>query len=380
MDQDTEPMRPQRTKPHLGWVSGIAAVGIGMLACTLGTAGSGVVGVWQSIGVNVGTALVLAALLVFIEPRFRTRIAEAAAKSAEAKYETRVDALTERVDNLQESTRELFEHYAATEDEAVNDMVTRPSFYTVASALVEANKGYAIDRVLGVTVPAALGIPDVLIRFRYVSPTGGRTGDHSRDFLDVSPKVLLPPPNGHLWPSEGQWRSAENADQVGARLMKELQAAGLKNVETKLDWKGTIDRLGKALDLAFESKRTDGKVDGHVIEMGPGGWFLTSSGIEHLEHGVVVEGKEFPSKFEMLLGLTGAMAAGKELQEYEAGLKRLEKEPGWADPAEWQYVLGRARDIFPGFNEKRGKIPPAIASTVPPKRPEPKRPAPPVVR
>jgi len=367
----------QETTPHLGWVIGIGVAGLVLTAWPLATAGEAVASVWQSIGVNVGTALLLAAPLVYIEPRFKTRIARAAAESADAKYETRVEALTDRVDDLQTSTRELFERYSATENEAVDDMVTRPNFHTVSSALVEANKSHAIDRVMGVAIPASEGIPEVLIQFRYMSPTAARPGDHSHDFLDVTPAVLVPPPNGHFWPFEEHWPARESADQVGARLMKELQAAGLKSVEAKVDWKGAIDRLGVALGIAFESKRSDGKLIGHIIEMGPRDWFLTSSGIEHLKQGLVVDVKEFPPTWEGVLGVAGAVLSGSSKEVIEEHLKRLDESPDWADPDEWKYILGRARAVFPGFNRKDGKLPPAFASLVPPMKPEPKRPAPP---
>lgn len=366
-----------QSKPHLGWVIGIGVAGVALTAFPLATAGEAVASVWQSIGVNVGTALLLAALLVYIEPRFKTRIAKAAAESADAKYETRVEALTERVDDLQANTRELFERYSAMEDEAVNDMVARPSFHTVSSALVEANKSHAIDRVLGVAIPASGGIPEVLIGFRYMRPTVARPGDHSRDFLDVTPAVLVEPPNGHFWPFEEHWRATESADQVGARLMKELQAAGLKDVETKVEWKSTIDRLGVALDVAFDSKRSNGKLIGHIIEMGPGEWFLTSSGIEHREQGLVVDVKQFPPMWDGVLSVAGAALSGSSAEDIQAHLKGLDESPEWADNDEWKYILGRARTVFPRFNRKDARLPPAWASTVPPAQPEAKRPAPP---
>ncbi len=159
--------------------------------------------------------------------------------------------------------------------------------------------------------------------------------------------------------------------------MKALQTAGLKNVETKLDWKGTMDRLGTALNLAFESKRIDGKLKGHLIEMGPGEWFLTGSGIVQLEHGIVVTTAEFPPPFERVLGVVGAMASGMKFEKFEADLKKFEERPGWADPDEWNYIVSRARAVFPGVNTKHANHPPALASLVPPKRPEPTRPAPP---
>ncbi|WP_284977212.1 hypothetical protein [Arthrobacter sp. efr-133-TYG-104] len=367
----------------MGWVIGIGVAGLALIAWPLATAGDGLASVWQSVGVNVGTALLLAAPLVYIEPRFKTRIAKAAAEGADSKYETRVEELTGRVDDLQASTRELFERYGAVEDQKVAEMVSRPDFYTVSSALVEANKSHAIDRILGVTIPAVGGIPEILVRFRYMSPTSARPGYHAHDFLDVTPVVLTPAPNGHFWPVEERWRVEESADQVGARLMKTLQDAGLKSVTDRVDWKSTIDRLGTALDLAFESKRSDGMLVGHIIEMGPEGWFLTSAGIEHLEQGVVVDVKEFPPKWEGALGVAGALLSGRPPESIDEHLNRFDESPEWADSDEWKYVLGRARAVFPGFNKKDGTIPPALPSLVPPTRPEPKRsvsPAPHVIR
>lgn len=363
----TSPDEPKRTRANFPWILGTLVAGCAILGYTVWSAQDSARGaLWQSFGINVASAVLLLAVLGLIEPRLRrnfveaaTRRFETAAAEVEERFESRVDELEERV----ESARALFENYMATEDNTVAAAANRPDFYTIASALAAANKAHAIDAFRGVSVPASEGIPSVIVRFHYATPVLRKDG---RNVLLVAPSILEGPrPNGRWgWgPMEYSWQPESQSEEFGAYLMKELQNAGLKDVDSKVHWSDTIDRLTDALALAFDSRRTDGKLTGHLIEKGPGDWAITSEGIEYVGRGTVASVTSFPPV------VTASMRRrGEESHEPWMDLEQ----PNWADSSEWDYMVARARKILPGVNA--GPIvtqPPYVASTTEPRRPGP---------
>jgi len=359
---------PKRTKVNLPWIFGTLLVGVVILGITISTADSSTqTGLWQSALINVGSAVAFSSLLGFIEPRLRknyieatTRKIEAAAEEVEARVEARVEELEERV----ESAQALFKQYMNVEDETVAAMGDRPDFYTIADALVAANRARTINAFRGITVPASEGIPIVVVGFHYATPVGnGR-----RDVLRISATVLKDPPDGRFSsPMEYAWQPGATPEEFGAYMMKELQNAGLKDVASKVFWPETIDRLTSALTLAFDSKRNDGKLKGQLVEMGPGDWALTSAGIEHVYRGILAPADTFPTE---IMGAVQAFArrGGEILREPWMALER----PEWAEPAEWEYMIARARKVLADINVPAMMQPPYVASTKEPRRPGPR--------
>ncbi|MDQ4504440.1 hypothetical protein [Sinomonas sp. ASV322] len=373
----SSPDEPKRTRANFPWIFGTLVVGGVILLLTIVTADSSArLGLWQSFLINVGSAVALASLLGFVEPRLRknyieatTRKIEAATERVEARVEARVEELEERV----ESARTLFENYLAAEDNAVAAAADRPDFYTIADALVAANNAHAIDQFRGVAVPASEGIPAVVIGFHYATPVhNGR-----RDVLLVSPSILEdPPPNGFWAPMQYSWQPGAPSEEFGAFIMTELRNSRLKDVAAKVHWAETIDRLVEALALALESSTSDGKLTGWLIEKGPGGWALTNAGIEYVGRGVIAPAGSFPGPIISALGAAARQRRGEEVREPWMDLER----PEWAEPDEWEYMVSRARTMLPGANLPVLMQPPYVASSNVPKRPTPRPPLPPALR
>ncbi|GAB2734535.1 hypothetical protein [Sinomonas soli] len=357
------PERPERTRPNLPWLVATLVVGgttLWFIVVTAKDSARG--GLWQSFWINVASSVLLLGVLGLIEPRLRrafveaaTRKFETAAEAVEERFEARVEELEQRV----ESAKALFESYMTAEDETVAAAASRPDFYTLADALVAANKAHAIDLLHGVTVPASEGIPKVVIGFHYVTPVRTK----GRDFLRVAPVILEdPPPSGFWAPMEYVWQPGAPPEEFGAYLMKQLQNGGLKDVTSKVDWPGTIDRLTDALALAFESRRADGKLAGHLIEKGPGDWAVTSAGIEHIGHGIIADAKAIPP-----LATASMRRRGEDSHELWMDLEG----PDWATPGEWEHMVGRARILLPGANTPMLMEPTHFASVKEPERPGP---------
>lgn len=317
---------------------------------------------WQSFWINVASSVLLLGLLGLIEPRLRKALVEAATRkfetateAVEEKFEARVGELERRV----ESAKALFEHYMMAEDDTVAAAASGPDFYTLADALVAANRANAIDSLRGLIVPASEGVPKVVIGFHYVTPIR-HTG---RDILRVVPVILEDPPGNSRWvPMELEWSPGSTSDEFGAQLMKQLQNAGLKDVSSKVDWPGTIVRLTDALSLAFESRRSVGKLTGRLVEKGPGDWAVTSSGIEHVGLGIVADAKSFrpavPSPIH---------PNGEGSREPWMDLER----PYWANTAEWDFMVSRACQLLPGAELPNLVQPRYFASHEEPRRPGP---------
>lgn len=312
----------ERTRLNIPWILGTLIVGVAVLWTTIAAAdGAARLGLWQSLLVNVGSAVLLLSLLGFIEPRLRknyidatARTIEAATEKAEERFEARVEKLEGRVEN----GRALFENYMA-EDNAVATAADRPDFYTIADALVAANRARAIDAFRGVAVPAVAGIPAVVIGFHYATPL--RNG--RRDVLRVSPAIVEDPPEGRIWPTmEYEWSPGAAPEEFGAYLMTELRNAGLKDVVSKVHWSETIDRLTGALALALESTRSDGQLIGALIEKGPGEWALTAAGIERVDRGVIAPVGSFPGAVMSAVETAALRRRGEEFHEPWMELER----------------------------------------------------------
>ncbi|GGI00372.1 hypothetical protein ACFFGR_13435 [Arthrobacter liuii] len=359
---------PKKTKMNLPWILGTLLIGGAVLSITIAAADSSAqTGLWQSALINIGSAVALSSLLGFIEPRLRKNYIEATTRKIEAateEIEARVDARVEELEERVESSQALFRQYMDAEDEAVVTMSGRPDFYTIAGALVAANRARTIDPFRGVTVPASEGIPSVVVGFHYATPVGnGR-----RDVLRIKATVLEDRPDGRFpWPTEYAWQPGATSEQFGAYMMKELQNADLKDVASKVFWPETIDRLTTALTLAFDSKRNDGKLKGQLIEMGPGNWALTSVGIEHVYRGILAPADSFPSEITGAVQ-TFARRGGEVLREPWMDLER----PEWAEPAEWEYMIARARKVLANINLPVMMQPPYVGSTKEPRRPGPR--------
>ena len=131
-----------------------------MLLCTLlgiavlmvairGQAWWGWQGVWPSILTNVGTALLVAAVLFLFERRFTGRVIRAnrqavqeAAAEVEENLQHRTDQLAARIDDLQDQIDERMRARADAQD-AVITSLDIPTYATVTAALTEANRLHA---------------------------------------------------------------------------------------------------------------------------------------------------------------------------------------------------------------------------------------------
>lgn len=356
----------ERSRLNLTWILGTLVVGGAVLWATIATADSTAQpGLWQSFLVNVGSAVLLSSLLGFIEPRLRKnyidateRRIEAVTEKAEERFEARVEELAERV----ESARALFENYMAAEDNTVAVAADGPDFYTIADALVAANRARAIDAFRGIAVPASDSLPAVVVRFHYATIVHGRR----RDVLRISPSIVEDRPDGRIWPTlDYEWLPDATADEFGAYLMTELRNAGLKDVVSKVHWSETIDRLTSALALALESTRIDGRLTGALIEKGPGEWAVTTAGIENVDHGVVASAAAFPGPVMSAVATAVQRRSGEKFHEPWMDLER----PDWAEPCEWEYMIARARKVLPGANLPALLQTPYVGSMKEPRRP-----------
>jgi hypothetical protein len=139
---------------------------------------------WQGVSletmVNIGTALLLAGVLFFLQRRFVTGVEEvvrrAAASAADARIDERVGQVGARLDELEERMNEVLTARRQRQDDAIGALDV-PTFESVATALAEANAlgALAYDHV---TVQASAEISELGLEFSWGVDLGNGRLEH----------------------------------------------------------------------------------------------------------------------------------------------------------------------------------------------------------
>jgi len=133
-----------REQVSYGWVISSGVIGAILVGSAfagqywLGWAGAPVEAL-----ISVGTAVMLAAALYFLQRRFVVEVRQVATRTAEAVADAlvteRVQEVNTKLDELRDRMNEVISERAQRQDTAVNAM-EMPTFRTVARALAEANR------------------------------------------------------------------------------------------------------------------------------------------------------------------------------------------------------------------------------------------------
>jgi hypothetical protein len=305
----TEPADPAE-RLNWPWLSGCVIVGLGLNGAALAAeAWWKWTGVFPSILVNLGTAVLLVAVFFRLERRFTRRVVDAnrgalrqAAQQIEEHLQSRTDALSTRIDDLQRQVDARMQARARQGDEKVANLVADVSYPSVTAALTEANDLGAVywGRI---AVQASDDIDGAKVVFKW-----GMEADPSQYVATIRPprlevEVLFEADfdrRGGRRIMETEWRPEEQIQDVAERLNRTLQNQGRWTSAGTLNWTMVMANLQRGLGLAIASRR-DGetagpwRLNGALYELVGTDWPITTAGIESREENrVVLEEAEFP--------------------------------------------------------------------------------------
>ena len=299
---------------------------------------------------NVGTTLLLAAALFFVERAFLAEVRSVATKAAsgvvaEATADLRAsnEALAAEVRDLQERTTARVSARTSAQDRALQQVGEIASYDAVAQALALAHQYQAVYRP-GPIVRASTKTRGPRLRFAWGSyePSddyygGGRAG--SKPDLIVSLAVTQWYEDEELVP-DVVWPRGMSPDEFFSELVSHMQAHGNAAQANDLDAAVAMEELSESLRVAMAARRRDGDVSlvGQVIEVLDDGVVITNRGVERLTSGVVVPESEFPP------GGKFSTDGRRTMSDQELFSSRR---PDDVDADRWAVAVARARTLFP---------------------------------
>ncbi len=261
-------------------------------------------GVSPSILVNVGTALLLAGLLFFLEKGFTRRVIsanrasiEAAAQQVEQRLEARTQALSTRIDDLQAQVAGRMQQRAQQGDAKVAALADDINYDSITAALTEANDLGAIHWGR-IAVRASTDLDGVVLIFKWGldlrAPARGPV-------LEIEARIEADlKRHGGRRIIAVEWGRGEPYVDVFDRLNRELQSLGRWHGPDTVNWSLAMENFRRSLDLAITSRR-DGsaagpwRLNGALYELVGDDWAVTEAGIEsRAANGVVLAEAEFP--------------------------------------------------------------------------------------
>lgn len=333
---------PRKERINFWWVFGSWATGAVLVAAAFLTEHFYS---WKGVAletlVSVGTALLLAGVLFFLQRRFVAEVEEvvtrAAESAAEAKVDERVQQVDARIDELGERINQALAARNQRQDAAVRALDV-PSYLTVATALAEANKlgALANDRI---RVQGSREAGELALDFSWgVEMEDGRFAQPQRTELKVSAYLYADERAvGGRPVIETIWGPEDSAEQVGLRLRAQLERRGRWRGEATLDWPMALRNLQKSLDVAIRSRRRDGSgwmVKGALFELVDEEWAITDAGLECPARAFILRESEFPDR-----------VSARSQQESPAPWRPTA--PDWVESGQWEELLAQGRRYFP---------------------------------
>lgn len=327
---------PPRDRIRWRWVIGCFGIG---LVCWGGAyfteARYGWIGVSPELMLHIGTALGLAGFIFVLERRFSASVrvqTERLVQDVETRLEARTDALATRLDQLGEQYLSGLAQAASEQDQRIAALHDDVSFETVTAAIEATNDIRALAH--GYPIVDASADPDGLaLEFRWVQQFDQR-GQSAVRFDIVARIEADSGMSGGRPHVQVEWRPDQPARDVGVSLATRLQTANRWNGPETLAWDLAIENLMRTLSVATKATRHDPDgwaLHGPVFELVGDGWALTEAGVERPDQGYLLPDTAFP----------GHTFLPRNRPEFHP------PKPEWADPAEWDRVIRRAKPLFP---------------------------------
>lgn len=288
---------------------------------------------WSGLFVNVGTSLLLAALLVWFErvivrdvqKQTQSTVEQAVSSAANTAAQRTADALIPRIEDIDARLKERAETQVNARTAATARLAAMPTFEAVRLALAKASEINAIQRWSDddleggtVIVPAGGALDSPRIRVVYSAP------DH----------VSLTHMAERGKPSTVEWNPGQSPDEVFGALHDQMVKDGTAPATHQMSVERLFGNLSALLTDATKARHADGDawLSGQpVLEMVMPDCVISEAGVEVREHGVA--------------------ATKKRLGRYTrsghvAGDSVSPLPPGDLDQDTWNKSLERARHHF----------------------------------
>lgn len=347
---------------HRGWmtlllISGfiIAAIPF-FMGGLVGLLGTDALGIWRSILTNFGTTLIMAGLLLVVEPKVRravnkavSRTAETAAVAATAAATSSMredllkdvqDDIEKRFGSLKDRIESVLQDGLATQDKKIAGFADDYSYESARNAVqaaVEFNSLHNNEIIVQATErPGAL-----CIGLRLADPEELRISDYSGK-QEFDPDDMVLELVGYTpdtqWGSAVEWKNTDNFENAISNLVGALERAGGWGRAALVDWEAVHQRLVDGLAVAAKSTRkepTSLQLQGSLTEIVGTDtlWYLTDHSIECPSHDFVLPRGNFPQ-------IQFPSSAGN------GPLEPVTEKPEWADQQTWDYVIQRGRKEF----------------------------------
>lgn len=255
---------------------------------------------------NIGTSIVLVAIVFFLERGLVKRVSDAAASSTARVVEERTSELETANQALATELADLraeFQRAAATESDEqtapLRNVATDVSFDSVAEALETANDFGALHGGnIVVPLKAPVDAPELVSfdwRYHELRGSDGLRIDEYAPAISINYLATGNPGGGPGTPVvEVLWQPDETPTTLLLKLAKEMTRLGFGR-EAKLVDPDVLEHLGVALSDAVAGRRAeDGAwVEGQMYEWLADGWAVSDEGLISREHGKIPK-RDFP--------------------------------------------------------------------------------------
>ncbi|MEU4526105.1 hypothetical protein AB0F52_46220 [Amycolatopsis sp. NPDC024027] len=338
--------RRERLRPRWGALLPVVIVGVGFVVWAVAWQGRDA---WPGVFVNVGTGVLLAGVLVFLEPSFTRRITRAVTKDVAEQVTAQVTEATERrlaahLDEMNTLVEEQLNHRRRTRAAEV-DKLSEPTHDRVLDVFQRAAGMNALSGD-SLIIPASDPPTPIRLHFRFLG--GNFRLDGRADHKEVSILVLGAPRRasnvGLPWPP------GTSAQHMGVALIESLQKDGAWR-SGLIDWEVALRNLQHGLGIAIahrDGTETDlWSTTQPVSEYLGEKWIITDAGIESSAFAApyIFPFKSFPQ-------LPDAQRPAPDRRPREALVPDGWPSQEWPPPAPpvldsvtWQSYLYRALDL-----------------------------------
>lgn len=353
-------------KPHFWWLWGLLLVAFSLIVVPFtfidgeSTApgwkiqiDSEDTGTLRTILINLGTTLLMAAVLLYLEPKIRSEVTKVAKQSfddaateittsmkseirqdfegMEQKFEKKFASLNEELEaRLQERLNVKTEKIAAFGSDPTYDK-TREAI----EAAVESNSLHNSEILVQAT-----GVPGELVLGMNLNPGFyGRYSDRP-DHIPLSDYRLnlAGRKEGSTTYVSVEWKPDESYAEAMAKLFIELEKGKIWGTGNVPDLDAVHQRLVDGLEVAVKApSNMEGSVhfEGSLIEVFGTNpvWYLTDSGIECPDESFRIDRQKF----------------NEGPPTYPSPAPNVGDKPAWADEQVWEYAIRRGEDQFSSF-------------------------------
>lgn len=296
--------------------------------------------------INIGTTLLLAALLVWLGRSFVTRAERAARQVVEEKTEQfrqETEDIRQRLDALQDRVDERTASAEAAGAAVADDIVSDVSFETVTKALELANDVDALWHS-AITVPTNDSVDAPAARLSWTAKQHGGRFDDLDNVVPTLEVVYEHHPEPSTRRFDIEWLLGVPADEMLHELKESMVRADYGVAAQALDALYMFERFGHGISDAIAGKRAQPdawlKGCGALDEVVGADLAITSLGVVARGHGLAFKASEFPQR------PPPAMSAEQRAARKPYKLPRPPVPEG-IDPDHWAVVIARAAEHHP---------------------------------